>query len=279
MKDIKQQIDEMINMRTDPPGTESPGTTAPETQSPGTSAPETTAPETQAPNTTAPETTAPETEEPEETPEEKLARIEQENENLRKRLAGETLTEAPGTKAPGTKAPATKAPHTEPPQDIDFVGDIDLEELTADKAKFNKFLNEAFKQFTNTFQPKMQEGVLRSIPDIVKQNVLVQASLRERTNQFYEDNQDLKASRKFVANLAEEMIAEHPDWDLDTLFNEVEKEARIRLELPKKRKPGNKPPPKNPPTKRGARQQPKPDVSPLLKEIDAMNQDLQEGKR
>jgi len=170
MKDINQQIDEMIGMYTSAPSTElmetqPPSTEPMETQPPSTEVVETNAPETSAPETTAPETTAPHTEPPE-TLEDKIARIERENENLRKRLSDGNLTQAPGTKAPSTKSPGTSAPSTSPPiGDLELVGeDVDLEELTADKEKFNKFLNDAFKKFAETFQPRISNELSRSVP-------------------------------------------------------------------------------------------------------------------
>jgi len=269
-EDIQKQIDAMINAGhgtevpgTEVPGTVAPGTRAPVTGAPATSAPSTKAPVTSAPSTSAPTTTAPATEVPED-PE--VKRLREEIETLRQQV------EESHKKKQETAAPTTAAPV----EDIDFLGnDIDLDELTRDSKAFNALLNKVYKMGEEA-RRRSQEDTLKSIPNIVKSNVAIQATLKEKVTKFYEDNKDLAGFKKVCTAVSEELISENPNWSLDKVFSEVAKESRKRLGLQKKASattaPATKPPggPNFPRTKT-SRQRPKPETSSLLTEIDEMN--------
>lgn len=262
-KDVKEQIEEMLSVGdstvTSAPATESAATEAPGTESPGTEAPGTKIPETEAPSTDAPTTEAPADDE--------LERIKKENDELRKKLSESTVKKAPKTKAPTTAAPF---------EEIDFLGkDIDLDDLTRDSSVFNKMLNKVYKMGVDASR-KFQETTLRNIPEIVKSNVVIQATLKKKVNEFYDDNTDLKPFKKVVATVYEELASENPDWEMGKIFDETEKETRRRLELQKKAKtPGQgkekHEKPKFPKTKSSRSGRQKPNTSPLLEDIDKMN--------
>ena len=155
LKEIQQDVDSMTKvfemqpeagaeeLRTDPPPTNAPDTVAPGTNAPGTRAPGTSAPATNAPGTEAPGTEAPSTEAPEEDPRDKEIR------ELRTKLAEK---EAPKpTAAPPTAAPSTDVPIAAE----DFLGSIDLDELTRDPALFNEVLNKLHKSAVEIARPIM----------------------------------------------------------------------------------------------------------------------------
>ena len=195
--------------------------------------------------------------------------IRKENENLRKRIDEMSV--------PKPVEPAEPAPEPEPKLDeIDFIGDADVDDITRDPAAFNKLLNKVFAQGVTTSRTVLGEGILRSIPDIVKKDVETVIALRESSEQFYKDNKDLEPFKKVVSNVFEEMAAENPNRKFSDMLEDVGTEARKRLELYKatiepKTKPDNKPPklPKIGGQQRGPST--KPSVSPMLDEIDAMN--------
>ena len=197
-----------------------------------------------------------------------LEAIKLENENLRKRI-DEMSAPKPEAK------PAEPVPVEEPKLDeIDFIGDADVDDITRDPKEFNKLLNKVFAQGVNTSRTVLGEGILRSIPDIVKTHVATVISLRESSEQFYKDNKDLTPFKKVVSNVFEEIAAENPDKNFSEILEDVGKESRKRLELYKeaiKPEPDNKPPklPKIGGQQRGSST--KPSVSPMLAEIDAMN--------
>ena len=270
-KEIKDQIDAMLNVGeptvTEAPYTDSVATEAPGTELPGTEAPKTESSSTEAPGTEAPATSAPATEVPKE---DELEKIKKENEALRKQVE-----EGHKKKEPETKAPTTEVPFAE----VDFLGnDVDLDELTRSPDLFNKILNKVYKLGSDASK-QFQETTLRNIPDIVKSNVVAQATLKKRVDEFYETSEDLKPFKRVVAAVYEELASENPDWKLDKIFSEVEVETRKRLELHKKAGATSAPTtdaPKGPrfPKTKSSRSRQKPNTSPLLDDIDKMNETL-----
>lgn len=276
--DIKEQIDAMIDMGsgTDAPSTEAAATSAPGTEPVATNAPSTDAPSTSAPGTEAPATKAPATEAPTTAAPEgdELTRIREENKRLRQQVEDSQKEKAPKTKAPTTAVPI---------EEIDFVGeDVDLDELTRDRKVFNALLNKVHRMGVES-QRKTQEATLRGIPDIVKSNVTIQATLKKKVETFFDENKDLQPFKKVVSAVYEELAAENPDWKIDRMFTEVGKEARKRLELHRKAASTKAPVTEAPTTKapRGphfpktktSRQRQKPKTSAILSEIDEMNRD------
>jgi len=255
---IKEQIDAMLDAGgpTEPPSTELPSTTPPGTDAPGTDLPGTDAPSTSAPTTTAPTTAAPE--------ESELSKALSEIESLRQEVSDLTK-----------KEPKTAAPTTSPPvEELDFLGeDIDPRDMTNEE--LNKILNKVYKAGSEAMR-KSQEDTLRSIPKIVKTNVVTQATLKSATEKFFNDNKDLLPFRKAVATVYEELASENPDWKLDKILEETEREARKRLELHKRTDVTSAPTTSAPaspkfPKTGTSRQRQKPKTSKLLDEIDAMN--------
>ena len=270
--DPTKEISEMIETID---STVAPSTQSMSTEAPGTTAPGTTAPSTSAPGTSAPSTTAPTTDAPKE--EDELTKTKRELESLRAKF--NEVHDKKETK-PTTKAPSTKAPSTAAPQEVDFVGDIeDLEDLMRDPKEFNKLLNKVFQQGVAKTKKELGEGVLRSIPDIVKLNVSTVIALREANEKFYKANEDLQPYKKVVAAAYESVASEHPDWTVDKVLEETANTARKTLELtsianPKPDAKGKKSPSLPPGSKGKQASRPKPKTSGLLAEIEAMNQDL-----
>lgn len=244
--------------RTDPPGTDPPGTSAPGTEAPGTEAPG-----TEAPGTAAPGTSAPSTDPPEEDPRDVELR------ELRERIAK--------LEGPKTKPPTTTAPSTDPPiSEEDFLGDLDIEDVSRDPKLFNQLLNKLRKssiELTRSEVKQAVESVVRSIPDIVKNNVALTTTLKKVNEEFYTNNEDLKPWKKTVAAVFEEKVSENPNRTYKELLPEVATEVRNRLGLQKKALDKDTPP-KLPRKKGGPRQQSKPDVSDLEKEFDEMDKAL-----
>uniref|UniRef100_A0A6H1ZBY4 Uncharacterized protein n=1 Tax=viral metagenome TaxID=1070528 RepID=A0A6H1ZBY4_9ZZZZ len=275
IKEIQLQVDEMSKTFGEPGLAEDLKTDPPETNAPGTTAPATSAPPTEAPATKAPATAAPATEAPAEDPRDKEIR------DLREKLAlGETKHEPKPTKAPPTKAPSTEAPIS----DEDFLGETDLDDLTRDPKLFNQVLNKIYKKAREDARSdfrKSDELIIRSMPDIVKNNIALISKLKEVNEKFYNDNKDLVPFKKVVGAVFEELISASPNKSYEELLPEVSKTTRERLELHKaaNRGPNDKDDKGNPPNlprKKGSpRQTTKPDTTPLLGELDEMDKVLQ----
>jgi hypothetical protein len=277
LKQVQKDVDKMTSVfdtvpnagaeefRTDPPPTDAPKTASPGTEAPPTNAPNTEVPPTDAPKTESPSTKAPSTEAPQEDERDKEIR------DLREKLA---LKEAKPTEAPPTKAPATDAPISEE----DFLGDADLDELTRDPSLFNKLLNKIYKKGREDTRAEIRQGdefVMRSMPDIVKNNIALVSELQKISDKFYEDNKDLKPFKRVVGAVFEELIAGNPSKKYDELLPEVEKETRKRLDLHRKATDKKADPPPLPKRgKGGKRQELQPDATPLQNELADMDKVL-----
>jgi hypothetical protein len=160
--------------------------------------------------------------------------------------------------------------------------------LTKDKIAFNKILNAVYSKGVNDSKRIATEGVLNSIPDIVKHNLTILTTLKEASDKFYKDNADLTPFKRVVAAVFEEIAAKNPDKKYNELMGLVAPEARKRLELHKqtvkkekeleKEEEGKSP--RLHGTKGGQRQTQthKPNTSALEKEISEMNKSLGMGR-
>jgi len=261
-------------VNTDPPSTSAPGTDSPSTDAPGTDAPGTDSPSTDAPGTSAPATDAPTTAAPDDEDDDRFTNLKAENELLKSRL--DKLEKDPTTDAPGTTAPTTAAPV----EAQDFLGDIDLDELTRDKDQFNALLNKVLKSGVDIGRTEIRQGnerVLLATPEVARKNVEIVLALKEASDKFYTDNEDLKPFKKVVSTVMEEAMAKNPDKPYADIMDDVAVETRERLELVKKAEKKGNPSPKLPKAKgqnKGNRQKPK--ATALESEIDQMNTALTE---
>jgi len=170
----------------------------------------------------------------------------------------------------------------EPPltfEDQDFVGELDIEELIRDPKEFNKMLNSIYQKAVTDTRKVLGEGVLRSIPDIVKTNIAVMTNLKNASEKFYEDNEDLVPFKKVVAAVFEEVASENPDKKYDEVLSEVGTEVRKRLDLQKKavkKDVDDKGGAPKLPRRKGKSGEPdnKPDLTPMQEELASMNDTL-----
>lgn len=206
---------------------------------------------------------------PEETDKDKII------ESLRKRL-----NEKPEIVIPEKKEEKVEEKKPDPfiLEDQDFIGDLDLEDTMRDKDALNKLLNAVYSKGVNDSKRVATESVLDSIPDMVKHNLTLLTSLKEASDNFYNDNKDLIPFKRVVAAVFEDIAANNPDKRYGELMNLVAPEARKRLELHivKKTKEEEKEEERTPRlhgTKSGQRQSQstKPNVSAIEKEISEMN--------
>jgi len=227
------------DVKTDPPSTDPPveDVEEPETESPTTDEPKTDAPTTDAPD-------------------DRDKTIDE----LRKKLADKD--EKP--EVPKTKAPTTEAP------DRDFVGDIDMEDLTP--KELNALLNKAYKQATEDARARGAE-VTQTLPELVA----AVASLQKATEDFYSEHTDLVPFKKVVGTVFEELRLANPNQNYEELISSVAPEVRSRLELPepskKKVDKGNPPRLPRKKSKSGVIKD-EPKVGSVSSDIDEMNKSL-----
>lgn len=176
-----------------------------------------------------------------------------------------------------------EAPKDEPLADEDFLGEVDLSELTNDPKLFNSVLNKIYKKGHDAGLTKTRaeikremENVIKAIPDIVKNNIAIMAKLKEANEKFYKDNPDLVPWKTSVATVFGEVANSNMDKNYDQLLPLVAEETRKRLGLKKEVNNNTKPnnPPNLPNVKGGPRPSNKPDSSQFEKELDAMDKAL-----
>ena len=279
---VQDQLDQMVDMlKTDDEPTvkvlEEPPVEDPPAEDPPAEEPPKEEPPAEPP--AEPSAEEPPTEEPSAEPpvEVDIEQIKKDNEELRKRI--DDLS-APKSEPEPEPEPASAEPEPIVLDEVDFIGDADMDEVTRDPKEFNKLLNKVFAQGVNVSRDRISEGVLRSIPDIVKSNITMVTNLRKASDDFYDANEDLKPFKKVVAVVFEERFAANPGKKYSEILDGVADDVRSRLELHKKAvNPEPEPDPNNPPKlprKKGQPRQPsdKPNTNPLLAEIDKMNESI-----
>ena len=157
-------------------------------------------------------------------------------------------------------------PEPEPEGPIDFVEDLDTDELFDNKDGINELLNKVFRAVDDKYR-KMFERV----PAVIE----YQIGVTNRVNDFYHQNPDLSEHKEKVQEVMTEYVKDNPDKSIDEILKEAAPLARKKLGL----KPGAnpKPKPKTPPLprKKGSRVRPaKTKMSDVESEIDAMNKAL-----
>lgn len=171
-----------------------------------------------------------------------------------------------------------EAKKDEPPPsaqtEIDFVEDLDLDDLSRDPKELNKVLNRTVQEAVR----KAVESTLKSIPDVVRNNVEIVNTLREASERFYNTNSDLKEFKKVVAVVFEEIAAANPGDSLEDVMSKAGAEARKRLGLVKKvaEQSGSKKDVPQLPGKgsRSGRPDEKPNTDGLQGELEAMNKSI-----
>lgn len=182
--------------------------------------------------------------------------------DLRSKLAEKEVPREPEKKEP-----------PKPLDEQDFLGEIDLDELTRDPKEFNKVLNKIYQRAVMD----TRSSVVETLPDIVKTNIQIMNELKATSETFYEENKDLKPFKKVVAVVFDELAASNPNKTYGDIIREVAPEVRKRLDLKKevKEEKTTKVEPPKLPQKAGRVGRPdKPTLEPLQSEFEEMNKTL-----
>lgn len=170
------------------------------------------------------------------------------------------------------------------PDSIDFIGDGNIDDLVDTKEGLNKILNIVYNAAVKATEERIVgskddfvrsavEESARKIPGMVTGFVTRQSTIKDMVDTFYKENSDLTGFKKTVAAAANQVHAEHSDWEIGEIFKEAAVVTRKVLRLPslKKENKGDK---KRDPAftgDKGSRNsRTKPDMSNIEKEINAM---------
>lgn len=217
----------------------------------------------------------PEPAEPTEPEEGTLEWYKREAESLRNKI-----NELSQPKTPAPQEPTEATPSKPEESDLgeqDFITEEEFDAAVSDPKEFNKLLNKVYQKAVTETRERVSEGILRSIPEVVRSNIYTVTNLKAASEKFYEDNKDLAPFKKVVAAVFEEVASENPDKEFHEILGSVADEARKRLDLHKKATTpkNNEPAPPKLPRRRG--RQPKnlqPDTKGIESELDAMERVL-----
>jgi hypothetical protein len=106
--------------------------------------------------------------------------------------------------------------------DLDVIGDLDIDEVVSDKKLFNQVVGIIIK----AAREQARNEVMTALPQSVSGHVTQQMMVQKTTDAFYEENKDLLPVRKTVAYVAAEIYASKPDVDMKTLYIEAAKKTR-----------------------------------------------------
>ncbi len=177
--------------------------------------------------------------------------------------------------------PDEKSPEPPKIEDQDFIGELDLDDVTREPKEFNKLLNNVYQKG----RAESEKAIIEQLPNMISQHVSTVLALQEAGRTFYESNKDLQPFKNVVRVVFDELAKENKNETFEGIMSKVAPEVRKRLNLPtqkaadpvlpeKKEDPGEKPP--KLPGKSGsagkAREQQKPDA--LQSEIGDMNDSL-----
>ncbi len=197
-----------------------------------------------------------------------INKLRQENEELKNKILNTNFLPVPKDK---------KVEDTETISDEDFIGEDDLDELYRDSKRLNTLLNKVYKKGVENgrhFTRKQSEELLRSVPEVVKNNIALNATLKTVSEKFYADNSDLVPFKKVVGTVFEEVAALNTDKSYKEILPKVADEVRKRLDLVKKTTINKSSVSSLPSKKSGPRQTAPPSPDPLTKELMDMDMAL-----
>jgi hypothetical protein len=121
-------------------------------------------------------------------------------------------------------------------KDIDFVGDLNMDDVTADPKLFNQVINKAVKTGIDialkTIPQHSVKQTLLAIPQVIQAQIKQQSYIDSMVNTFYQENEDLVSVKYTVGQVAESIAAEHPEYGIEQLFKEAGEKTRQILKLP-----------------------------------------------
>jgi len=142
--------------------------------------------------------------------------------------------------------------------------DVDFDDVMNDRETFITTM----RNILGRYRQMLGQDLSRSIPNVVANQVQRVSALKGAVDSFYQVHEDLLPVRKTVGAVANQVVAEHPDWDLTQVFNEAAVRTRkvMRMKTPKGSKVVK---PSFAKSKgKGRERKPKPKVSKLQQEID-----------
>ena len=144
----------------------------------------------------------------------------------RERLLLERLEQVTGERLERTPVQSADVPTI---KEHNFLEGADLDEVLSTPENFNKLLMKVYQLGVQ----ESREHSLRFVDDRITQKVTSHTAMVEAVRDFYDSNPDLRAVKRTVAAVADEITASEPTLPLDDVFSKAATKTRELLGLRK----------------------------------------------
>lgn len=117
---------------------------------------------------------------------------------------------------------------------LDFMKDLDIDEVLREGASFNEILVAVYNKVKEDATQAAAEKMMSDLPRIVTSYIGQQTTMQAIINDFYEANPDLKAVKRTVAAIANEIHAENPGMATKDWLEQAASKTREVLDIKKK---------------------------------------------
>jgi len=162
-----------------------------------------------------------------------------------------------------------KAQDQAPADPTNFLGELSIDDLLEDPAKFNAVLNNVAQSSQAVAKQQAVQQVLRSVPELVMGYITRHSAMNRMVDDFYKENVDLVSVKQTVAAVANDVHAKNPGLSVEEVFKQSAEATRKLLGLKRDAANAVKRQPKKPAfAKAGGARKPAPKVSAVQREID-----------
>ncbi len=141
---------------------------------------------------------------------------------LREQLANLTAQVAAVAPQVAPEPPLAEVPVTDLSS---LVTDEEFEQAMESRAGFLQLLSKAIAKS----QASVTDHIMTNIPTVVGNFVQRQSVLKDVAKEFYAQNPELKRVKRYVSQVANEVSAEHPEWELGKVLTESAVRAKTTL--------------------------------------------------
>lgn len=120
-----------------------------------------------------------------------------------------------------------------PAGNIDFLSNIDIDEVLQTAEGFNGLLNIVYQRALSDAKAQATEHIMRSLPESISTHYQEHATRTKIVEDFYGENPDLVHIKRTVAAIANELAANNPTYTLDQILKESAVRTRQMLGLRK----------------------------------------------
>ena len=169
---------------------------------------------------------------------------------------------------PPAQQPATQVPR-QPVEPANYLGDLTIDDILEDPAKFNLVLGNVAQQSQQHAQQQAVQQVLKSVPELVMGYITRHSAMNRMVDDFYKENPDLNSVKQTVAAVANDIHAKNPGLGVEDVFKQSAEATRKLVGIKQQAAATTRRRPKKPAfAKTGGARKPAPKVSAMQSELD-----------